>query len=155
MTRVDRASRHVSAAPARVFAALIDPAALTSWLPPEGMSGSLEHFDARPGGSYRMVLAYGDAAQEGKSGQGVDVVDVRFVEITPDSRLVQAVDFVGDDPDFTGTMTMTWSVAATSGGAWIEVRASGVPVGIDPADHATGMASTLENLAAYLDAAAP
>jgi uncharacterized protein YndB with AHSA1/START domain len=44
-----------------VFAALTDPKAVVVWLPPDGMTGRFEHFDARPGGSYRLGLTYADA----------------------------------------------------------------------------------------------
>jgi hypothetical protein len=37
--------------------------------------GRFEHFDARPGGSYRLVLAYADASARGKSAVDSDVVD--------------------------------------------------------------------------------
>lgn len=47
----------------RVYAALTDPRALVEWLPPQGMSGNFEHFDARPGGSYRMRLTYARTAR--------------------------------------------------------------------------------------------
>jgi hypothetical protein len=48
------------------------------------MTGRFEHFDARPGGSYRLVLTYADAsAARGKSAADSDVVDARFVEIVP------------------------------------------------------------------------
>ena len=40
------------------------------------------------------------------------IVEVRYVDIVPDVRVVQAVDFVSDDPAFAGTMTMTWEVTA-------------------------------------------
>ena len=62
MARTDTASRVIAAPPDRVFAALVDPEALTAWLPPDGMSGRFERFDARPGGSYRLVLTYADAS---------------------------------------------------------------------------------------------
>jgi len=56
MPRTDRGSRVIAAPPGRVWAALVDPGALMAWLPPGGMTGMFERFDARPGGSYRMVL---------------------------------------------------------------------------------------------------
>jgi uncharacterized protein YndB with AHSA1/START domain len=62
MPRTDRASRVISASPERVWAALVDPKSLMAWLPPAGMTGRFERFDARPGGSYRMVLTYSDAS---------------------------------------------------------------------------------------------
>ena len=54
------------------------------------MTGRFEHFDARPGGSYRLVLTYADAsAARGKSAADSDVVDARFVEIVPGMRVVK------------------------------------------------------------------
>ena len=44
--RTDAASRLIAAAPEKVFAALVDSEALCSWLPPSGMNGRFEHFDA-------------------------------------------------------------------------------------------------------------
>jgi hypothetical protein len=45
---------------------------------------------------------------------------------------------------------MTWEVGAVEGGTRIEIRADDVPAGISADDHAAGLASSLENLAAYL-----
>jgi hypothetical protein len=50
MSRTDTAVRVISASPDRVFAALTDSDTLAVWLPPDGMTGRFEHFDARPGG---------------------------------------------------------------------------------------------------------
>jgi len=151
MTRTDTASRTIAAPPDRVYAALVDPEALLVWLPPEGMSGRFEHFDARPGGSYRLVLTYGDASTgSGKATADSDIVDARFVDIVPGVRVVQAVDFVADDPDFAGTMTMTWEVSATDAGTRVDIRAEDVPVGISADDHAVGLASSLANLEVYV-----
>jgi uncharacterized protein YndB with AHSA1/START domain len=151
MSRTDRASRVIAAPVSRVYAALVDPEALTRWLPPDGMSGRFERFDARPGGSYRLVLTYADAsAAPGKTTADSDVVEVRFVDIVPEVRVVQAVDFVSEDPDQAGTMTMTWEVAAVADGTRVEIRAENVPAGISAADHAAGMSSSLANLAEHL-----
>jgi len=136
----------------RVFDALVDPDALVSWLPPAGMTATLERFDARPGGSYRMALTYTEpAATSGKTTRDSDVVEVRFVELVPGERIVQAVDFVADDPAVAGTMTMTWQLTAVGDGTRVEIRADDVPSGITAEDHAAGMASSLANLAAYLE----
>lgn len=152
MLRTDRASRVVSAPPDRVFAALVDPEALVAWLPPAGMRGRFEHFDARPGGSYRMVLTYVDtSAAPGKATADSDIVEARFVDIVPGVRVVHAVTFVADDPDYAGTMTMTWAVTATEDGTRVDFRADDVPVGISAEDHVAGLASSLANLAAYVE----
>lgn len=151
MTRTDRASRVIAAPPERVFAAMVDPEALATWLPPDGMSGRFDRFDARPGGSYRLVLTYDDASNApGKATPDSDIVEARFVDVVPGARLVQAVDFVSDDPAHAGTMTMTWEITATGDGARVEFRAEDVPDGISAEDHAAGLRSSLANLASYL-----
>jgi uncharacterized protein YndB with AHSA1/START domain len=151
MPRTDTASRLIAAPAGRVYAALVDPDALATWLPPDGMHGRFERFDLRPGGSYRLVLTYDDAtAAPGKSTANEDVVDGRFVHLVPDTRVVQAGDFVSDDPAFAGTMTMTWELTAVDGGTRVDIRADDVPDGISAEDHAAGLASSLANLAAYL-----
>ncbi len=152
MTRVDRASGVIGASPAEIFAALIDRDALEQWLPPSGMSGRFETFDPRPGGSYRLVLSYDDGGGSGKTTSDSDVSEVRFLEIRPNEQLVVAVDFVSDDPSFAGTMTMTWELREAGAGTHVEIRAENVPTGISPDDHAVGMASSLDNLAAFVEA---
>jgi uncharacterized protein YndB with AHSA1/START domain len=149
---MDTASRVIAASPDRVYAALVDPDALEAWLPPDGMSGRFERFDARPGGSYRMVLTHADASTtSGKTTADSDIVEARFIEIVPGARVVQAVTFVADDPAFAGTMTMTWVVTATGPGTRVDVRAENVPSGISAEDHAAGLASSLANLAAHVE----
>lgn len=142
----------IDASPERTYAALVDPDALVAWLPPDGMTGRFERFDFRPGGSYRMILSYtGASGGSGKATADSDVVDGRFVDLVPGSRVVQAVDFVSDDPAFSGTMTMTWELTAVDAGTHVEIRAEDVPDGITAEDHAAGLTSSLANLAAFLE----
>src|SRR5881392_809510 len=120
MPRTDRASRVIAAPPERVWAALVDPEALLAWLPPGGMTGRFERFDARPGGSYRMVLTYSDASgAPGKATADFDIVS--------GERVVQAVDFVSDDPAYASTMIMTWEVTAADAGTRVNIVAKDVP----------------------------
>ena len=145
-------SRVIAAPPGRVWAALVDPGALMAWLPPGGMTGRFERFDARPGGSYRLVLTYSDASgAPGKASAESDIVEARFVDIVPGQRVVQAVDFVSDDPAYAGTMTMTWAVTAVDAGTRVDIVAEDVPDGVSAEDHAAGLASSLTNLAAYVE----
>ncbi len=152
MPRTDTASRVIAAAPAQVYSALVDRDALTTWLPPDGMTARFERFDPRPGGSYRLVLTYVDAARaQGKSTAESDVIEARYVDIVPDQRVVQAIEFVSEDPAFAGIMIMTWQVTAVDEGSRIDVTAEDVPDGIPAEDHAAGVASSLANLAEYLE----
>jgi uncharacterized protein YndB with AHSA1/START domain len=142
----------LAAPPGRVWAALVDPEALLAWLPPGGMTARFEQFDARPGGSYRMVLTYRDAqGAPGKATADSDIVEARFVDIVPGERVVQAVDFVSDDPAYAGTMTMTWAVTAVEAGTRVDIVAADVPDGVSAEDHAAGLASSLANLARYVE----
>jgi uncharacterized protein YndB with AHSA1/START domain len=151
VSRTDRASLVVNAPLDRTFDAFVSRDALEIWLPPDGMRAVFERFDPRPGGSYRLILTYEHAPDSGaKSSVDTDIVEARFVEIVPDERVVQEVDFVSDDPAFAGTMTMTWAVRSSDTGTCVEFIAEHVPDGISAEDHAAGMASSLENLAAYL-----
>lgn len=135
-----------------MFNALVNRDALESWLPPDGMTASFERFDPTPGGSYRLILTYADpTVSRGKSSADSDIVEARYVNIVLNDRVVQTVDFVSDDPAFTGTMTMTWAVRAVDGRTHVEITADNVPDGISADDHAVGLASSLDNLASYVE----
>lgn len=98
-----------------------------------------------------MVLTYADdTSGAGKTTDRSDVVDVRFVELVPRTRIVQAVQFESDAPEFAGTMTMTWELTPVHDGTRVEIRAEDVPRGISPEAHAAGLASSLENLNDWL-----
>ncbi len=116
------------------------------------MSGRFERFDARVGGSYRLVLTYDiPEAAGGKATADSDIVEARFVEITENQQVIQAVDFESEDADFAGTMTMTWEVEMTDEGTLVRITAEDVPAGISAEDHAEGLGSSLTNLAAYVE----
>jgi uncharacterized protein YndB with AHSA1/START domain len=115
------------------------------------MTARFERFDARPGGSYRLVLTYkGEGSRRGKSTAASDVVEARFVVLEPGVRVVQEVGFESDDPSFAGIMTMTWELSPADGGTRVVITAEDVPDGISADDHAAGMASSLANLARHL-----
>jgi len=154
-TRTDTATRFIRAPAASIYAAWVSRTALEHWLPPAGMSGRMTQFDPRPGGSYRMILTYDDPAVPGKAGDNTDIAVVHYVELVPDRRIVQRVAFDSPDPAFAGSMTMTWSLDPVPGGTDVTIRCEDVPPGIDAQDHAKGLSSSLDNLAAYVSKAGP
>jgi uncharacterized protein YndB with AHSA1/START domain len=149
--RIDRASRVINAAPEAIYAAFVDPHVLIRWLPPAGMTGAIERFEPWNGGTYRITLTYREARAHAKSSDQSDVVEGRFLELVPAKRIVQLVTFESQDPAFGGEMTMTWNLEGVPGGTKVEIRAENVPAGIRPEDHAAGMASTLSNLASFVE----
>src|SRR3954453_19143048 len=98
MTHTDSADAVIAATPQAVFAALTDAAARTAWLPPTGMTGRFEWFDARAGGGYRMVLPYDDPSGGGKAGGNPGAAEVLSAAVAPPHRIVEEVDFESDDP---------------------------------------------------------
>ncbi|MBB6670369.1 SRPBCC family protein [Cohnella nanjingensis] len=150
--RTDSATRVIQASPQTIYQAFIDPEALVSWLPPKGMKGHIQAFDAREGGAYQMSLTYiGTDHTPGKTSEDADVVQGKFLELIPDERIVQFVEFESDDPAFAGGMTMTWALAAVPGGTQVTIVCQNVPEGIRKEDHDEGLRSSLENLAAFVE----
>lgn len=153
IARVDTASRVIAAPAQAIYDAFIDPECQARWLPPTGMTGRFDRFEAYPGGRYRMILTYADggAAHPGKSGADADIAEGRFIVLEPASRIVQTADFVSDDPAFAGTMTIEWTLDPVAGGTRVTVAARDVPPGISADDHVAGMTSTLVNLAEFVE----
>lgn len=151
--RIDTATRAIAASPAAVYRAWVDPDALARWLPPAGMACRIDVFEPRPGGQFRMVLTYLDPADghHGKSADGEDAVEGRFVALEPNRLIVQDIVFRSDDPAFAGTMRMTWTLASAGAGTEVTITAENVPSGITVEDHAAGLAASLENLAAFVE----
>lgn len=148
--RVDRASRVIAASAAQVYAALTDGRMVQHWLPPEGATGTVEVFDPHPGGLFRMTLRFA-AGEGGKTTTDTDTMTGRFLDLDPDEYVAQEFDFVSDDPAFAGTMRMTWGLTWCAEGTEVSVTAENVPPGIAPDDHEAGLASSLANLAAFLE----
>lgn len=148
--RVDRAGTVIAVAPERVYEALLDPAALAVWLPPEGTTGTIEDMDAREGGGFRAVLRF-EHPDDTKTTDDTDASVVTFVELVPGRLVVQRVAFETDEERFRGDMRMTWRLEPVHAGTRVTVSATDVPAGIAQADHEVGLGSSLANLARYLE----
>ena len=116
-----RASRIIKAAPEEVYAAFMDPDVLVAWLPPARMTGQIHAFDARVGGGYRMSLYHppDERSFRGKTSEREDMVNVRFVDLAPPRRIVEAVTFACEN----------------------------LPPGLRPQDNEAGSRLSLEQLA--------
>jgi len=152
-TGSSRNSRVINAPPEALYRAFTDPAALVVWLPPGEMTGEFQSFDLRVGGGYRMSLFYPASEQgaRGKTVAGEDNVSVRFEELTPPTRIVEAVTFNSPDPALSGEMTMTITFATVSGGTNVTMVCEQIPPGIRPDENEAGGQSSLEKLARYIE----
>lgn len=139
-----------------VYRAFLDPDAVAEWLPPDGMSGRVHRFDPREGGGFRISLTYLNPADSpggagGKTSEDTDTHRGRFVELVPDERIVEVVEFESDDPGFAGEMRVIVTLADVDAGTEVTFRCENIPSGIRPEDNEAGSRSSLANLAALLE----
>jgi uncharacterized protein YndB with AHSA1/START domain len=149
-----RITQHVDAPRARVYRALVDREAVATWMVPDGMTSHVHAFEGREGGTFRISLTYDAPTGAGKTTAHTDTYHGRFVELVPDERVVQAVEFETADPSLRGEMTITITLAdAVDGGTELLAVHDGVPPGVSAADNETGWRMSLAKLAALVEAA--
>lgn len=148
-----RTSKVINAPREVLYRAFIDPAALAVWQSPGEMTAKVHEFDACVGGGYRMSLFYPPPEQvnRGKTAEREDRYTARFVELTPPSRLAEAISFDLADPAFSGEMTMVATFEERDGGTEVTILLEHLPSGIRPEDNEAGAQSSLEKLARYVE----
>ncbi len=139
----------IKATPEQVYAAFMDPAVLVAWLPPARMTGKIHAFDGRVGGGYRMSLFYpaDERVFRGKTADKEDLIQVRFVELTPARRIVEAVTFLSTDPALQGEMTITASFEPAPHGTALTMSFENLPRGVSAEDNEAGARLSLGQLA--------
>lgn len=147
----------VSSSPERVYLAFIDAGELVAWLPPGEMTGRIHEFDARVGGGYVMSLYYreSETLNRGKTSDREDRVRVRFTELSPPHRIVEAITFESDDPALAGEMTLTVTIEPVPDGANVTLLFENLPPGLRPEDNELGARQSLEQLARHLATKTP
>ncbi|WP_372782545.1 SRPBCC domain-containing protein [Phenylobacterium sp.] len=147
--RPTRSSKLIKASPEQVYDVFMDPTILLRWLPPGDMTGQLHGFDPSVGGGYQMSLFYPADEREfrGKTTEREDRVNVRFVDLQPARRILEAVTFDSPDPAFHGEMTLDITLAPAPGGTEVVFTAANLPPGLRPQDHEEGARLSLEQLA--------
>ena len=150
--RSTRLRRHLRAPRARVYRALVDPHEVAIWMVPTGMRGEVHAFDARVGGAFRISLTYDEPTGTGKSTAHTDTYHGRFVELVPDERVVEVVEFETSDPAMQGEMTITLTLADAGGGTDLVAVHDDLPPGLSPADNEAGWGQSMDKLAALVEA---
>ena len=148
-----RATGLVRASRAQVYAALLEPAAVTVWRVPDDMTARVHEWEPVEGGRFRVSLTYRDPERAGKSAGATDTYAGRFVRLVPGEQVVEELAFETADADLTGTMTMTWSLRDVDGGTEVDLLHEGLPDAVRPEDNATGTRMSLAKLAAYVEGA--
>src|SRR4051795_13319134 len=111
-----RISYHMNAPRAIMYRALLDARAIAKWKVPTGMTCQVHAFDAREGGSFRISLTYDAPTGAGKTSAQTDTFHGRFVELVPNEKVVETVEFETTDPAMRGEMTITYELVDAGGG---------------------------------------
>ena len=146
-----RVRRLIEAPRARVYDALLDPAAVARWKVPVGMTCHVHEFDAREGGVLRISLTYDAPERSGKTLGRTDTYHGRFVKLVPNELVVEADEFETADPALRGEMTITISLSDADGGTELVAVHERLPRGVSPADNEIGWQQALARLAAHVE----
>jgi uncharacterized protein YndB with AHSA1/START domain len=149
-----RVEQHVRAARSEVYRALLDADAVARWRVPDGMTSTVHEFTPREGGSFRVSLTYDAPDQAGKSSGQTDTYHGRFVELIPDSRVVEELEFETPDPALAGTITMTTTLSDALGGTTVTMEHEGMPDAVPADENELGTRMALARLARLVESRA-
>ena len=145
-------SRHVKAARADVYRALLDASAVATWMVPDGMTSRVHVFEPFEGGSFRISLTYDEQAGTGKTTGHTDTYHGRFIKLVPNEQVVEVMEFETADDSMRGEMTVTFTLTDAGGGTDVLAVHDNLPPGLSPADNETGWRMSLDKLAALVEA---
>ncbi|MGD8379617.1 MAG: SRPBCC family protein [Gammaproteobacteria bacterium] len=146
MPNTIRLHRVLRAAPERVYRAFLEADALVKWLPPHGFTASVEHLDARVGGTYRMSFRNFNTGSSHSFGG-------EYVELEPGRRIVYTDKF--DDPNMPGEMRATIELKEVFCGTELNITQEGVPDAIPAEACYMGWQESLELLAKLVEPEIP
>ncbi|EYC52440.1 polyketide cyclase [Hylemonella gracilis str. Niagara R] len=134
--------RVLRAPPERIYRAFLEPDGLAKWLPPFGFTCSIEHLDARVGGSYRMAFRnFGNGQSHAFGGE--------YLELLPNQKIRYTDRF--DAPGPAGQMITTIVLRAVSCGTELTATQEGIPEVIPTEMCYLGWQESLEQLARLVE----
>src|SRR3954466_2185815 len=134
--------RVLATKPEKIYRAFIEPDALAKWLPPNGFTCTVHHFDAKVGGTFKMSFRnFTTGASHSFSGE--------YVELVPHERLRYTDKF--DDPNLPGLLQVMVTLRSVSVGTELNIVQEGVPDVIPPEACYLGWQDSLRNLAQLVE----
>lgn len=147
-----KTSRVILAKPGAIFRTLLDPETIPAWRLPSGVTARIEHFNSRPGGTYRIAFQQSPDGSEPNGSNKVEVVvNGRFAEILPGERIVESVRFDIANPPSQGKLSITTMLEQIKDGTKVTMTAEDVPSGISEGDFRAGMDAMLRKLANFVE----
>jgi uncharacterized protein YndB with AHSA1/START domain len=129
--------------PHKLYRAFTEAGAMAKWLPPHGFTCSVQQFDARVGGSFRMSFHdFGSGHSHSFGGE--------YLELVPDELIRYSDRF--DDPNLPGELQVTVRLKAVSCGTELHITQAGIPELIPLEMCYLGWQDSLAQLAALVEA---
>jgi uncharacterized protein YndB with AHSA1/START domain len=137
-----RLHRVLTTTPEKIYRAFLEPDAMAKWLPPNGFACTVHHMDANVGGGFKMSFRNFTTGQSHSFGG-------EYVELVPNERLRYTDRF--DDPNLSGTLTVTVELKKVMMGTELNVVQDGIPDAIPVEACYLGWQQSLENLAKLVE----
>ena len=128
--------------PDKVYRAFVEADAMAKWLPPDGFTCSVQQFDAKVGGHFRMAF------RNFTTGMGHSFGG-EFLELVPGERLRYTGAF--DDPNLPGEIQVTVTLKPVSVGTEVNIVQEGIPDAIPVEACYLGWQQSLRNLASLVE----
>lgn len=138
--------RILRAAPEKVYRAFLDPDATAKWMPPNGFTGKVHHFEAMVGGTFKVSFKNFATGQSHSFGG-------RYLELVPHERIRYMEAF--DDPNMTGELQMQVTLKKVSCGTELSIVQEGVPDAIPVEACYLGWQESLAQLANLVEPEIP
>jgi uncharacterized protein YndB with AHSA1/START domain len=142
MPNTIRLHRVLATSPEKVYRAFLEADAMAKWLPPNGFTCTVHHFEPKVGGTFRMSFR-NFTTGNGHSFGG------EYVELVPGERIRYTDKF--DDPNLPGLIEVTVILKKVSVGTEIDITQSGIPDVIPPEACYLGWQESLRNLAKLVE----
>jgi uncharacterized protein YndB with AHSA1/START domain len=133
-----RLHRVLATSPDKIYRAFLEADALAKWLPPNGFTCTVQHLEARVGGTFKMAFRNFTTGNSHSFGG-------EYRELVPAERLVYTDKF--DDPNLPGEMQVTVTLRKVSVGTELEIVQAGIPDLIPAEACYLGWQESLRNLA--------
>lgn len=137
-----RLHRVLATKPEKVYRAFIEADAMAKWLPPNGFTCTVDHLDAKVGGTFKMSFRNFTTGKSHSFGG-------KYLELMPGERLRYTDKF--EDPNLPGEMHVTVTLKQVSVGTEINITQEGIPDLIPAEACYLGWQESLRNLARLVE----
>ncbi len=138
--------RVLRAKPEKVYRAFLEAEALGKWLPPYGFTCTVQHLQAKVGGTFKMSF-HNFSSGNGHSFGG------EYLELVPHEKIRYTDSF--DDPNLPGTLQVTVSLTPVLCGTDLSIEQAGIPEAIPLEMCYLGWQESLAQLATLVEPEIP